>query len=95
VLLQGVREAPRGARRRAAHPSPGACALGHAAGAQAAGPSSIAYTSGDLSLPAAYLVDWKEKKHRAHVVEFVGAADGSYTDDGRQRASPSSRRSRT
>jgi hypothetical protein len=63
----------------------GACALACAAGARAAGTQSVAYTTVDLSMPAAYLVDWNEKKHLAHVVESTGAGDGSYTDDGTQR----------
>jgi hypothetical protein len=62
-----------------------ACALACAAGAQAAGSKSIAYTPVDLSTATTYLVDWNEKKHHAHVVEYFGAGDGTFSDDGSQR----------
>ena len=61
-----------------------AVALACAAGAHAAAHTSISYTS-DPSFFTAYLIDWDAAAHRAHVVESVGAGDGTYTDDGTLR----------
>ncbi|HEY9026704.1 MAG TPA: hypothetical protein VIP05_20600 [Burkholderiaceae bacterium] len=55
-----------------------------AGGAQAAPHQSLAYI-GDASFTVAWTVDWNTAAHTAHLVNYVGAGDGSYTDDGRLR----------
>ena len=61
-----------------------AVALVCAAGAHAAAHTSISYLS-DPSLATAYVIDWDAAAHRAHLVDYVGSGDGTYTDDGTLR----------
>jgi len=56
-------------------------AFASATGVQAA---SISYVP-EPSRADGYLVDWNSKAHRAHVVEYNGMGDGTFTDDGAQR----------
>ena len=62
----------------------GAVTLACAAVAQAAPHTSISYLS-DPSFATAYLVDWDAATHRAHLVDYVGSGDGTWTDDGTLR----------
>ena len=62
----------------------GVVTLAGAAAAQAAPHTSISYLS-DPSFATAYLVDWDAATHRAHLVDYVGSGDGTWTDDGTLR----------
>ncbi|MCK9684809.1 hypothetical protein [Scleromatobacter humisilvae] len=62
----------------------GALALACAAAAQAAPHTRLSYVS-EPSFLTAYLIDWDAATHRAHLVDFAGNADGTWTDDGTLR----------
>ena len=59
-------------------------ALACAAGAQAAPHQSVSYV-GDPSFTAVYVIDWNSASHTAHLVDYVGTGDGTFTDDGTLR----------
>jgi hypothetical protein len=61
-----------------------AVAVACAAGAHAAPRQTLSYTA-DPSFNVAWIVDWNAAKHTAHLVDYVGAADGTWTDDGTLR----------
>ena len=61
-----------------------AVALACAAGAQAAPHQSVSYV-GDPSFSTAWVVDWNNAAHSAHLVDYVGSGDGTFTDDGTLR----------
>jgi hypothetical protein len=59
-------------------------ALACAAGAQAAPHQSVSYV-GDPSFTAVYVIDWNSASHTAHLVDYLGTGDGTFTDDGTLR----------
>jgi hypothetical protein len=61
-----------------------AVALACAAAAHATPRQTVAYT-GDPSFNTAWMVDWNAATHQAHLVDYVGAGDGTWTDDGTLR----------
>ena len=62
----------------------GTLTLACAAAAHAAPHTSLSYVS-DPSFDTAYLIDWDAATHRAHLADFVGNGDGTWTDDGTLR----------
>lgn len=61
-----------------------AVAVACTAGAQAAPRQSVSYV-GDPSFNVAWMVNWNAATHTAHLVDYVGSADGTWTDDGTLR----------